>query len=184
MIFGPFDAVVSEVAKVLSKPEDQSRMLMIFFLAYPIALVFKYIPGKWPRHAYSILMGVFLHVFMFRWEVFHFYALGLTVWLIMTLMNRQTQPWVVFTVCLVHCSVMHIKRVLFDYGGWSLDCTTFLMPLISRLSSLGFVYADGDSKKKEENTPEQEERKIVDKPTIIEILSYISYPGANMCGPF
>ena len=67
--------------------------------------------------------------------------------------------------------------MMFDYGNWSLDETTFLMPLISRLSSLGFVYADG-AKDEKDLTKEQIERKVTSKPTIVEIMSYISFPVA------
>jgi lysophospholipid acyltransferase len=69
------------------------------------------------------------------------------------------------------------------------------MPLVSRLSSLGFVYADGgksESLKTEDGngkpqqvlSEEQQERMVIKKPSFLEIISYTSFPAANMCGPF
>ena len=184
MILDPIDNAVAELAKMLGKPNDQLRVLLVFFLAYPIALGFRLMHGKWARHAYSIIVGALLHVFVFRWGVLHFWALDLAVYLLLTFMNRKQQPWVVFTVCMVHLSAMHIHRVIYDYGGWSMDATTFLMPLISRLSSLGFCYADGASEETKNLTKDQEQRKLIDKPTLLEIISYTSYPASNIVGPF
>jgi len=172
-------------------------MLLIFFFAYPIGYGYRFIRGKWMRHAYSIILGVFLHLFMFKEEAIHFWALDVVVYLILTFIDRKRQAWVVFITCMAHLSLLHIRRVIFDYGGWSMDATTFLMPLVSRLSSLGFVYADGrrmieqeknktksDLKDTRELSDDQKERLVKDKPTLIEIFSYTSYPAANMCGPF
>ena len=75
-------------------------------------------------------------------------------------------------------------RVVYDYGGWSLDCTTFLMPLVSRLSSLGYCYSVGLPDGQKYLLEEQESRKLANIPTMIEILSYISYSAANLWGPF
>mmetsp|Transcript_25430 Transcript_25430/g.28245 ORF Transcript_25430/g.28245 Transcript_25430/m.28245 type:complete len:261 (+) Transcript_25430:24-806(+) len=183
MIFDPFDEIVHSIGLMIGKPDDQSRMLIIFFLAYPLAYIFRFLRGKYLRHAYSIIVGVTLHLFMFREGALHFWGLGLIVYAILSVMDRKKQPWVVFAVCLIHLSGMHINRFFFDFGSWSLDATTFLMPLISRLSSLGFVYADGE-KKTHELTEEQNQRKVEEKPSLIEILSYISYPASNLCGPF
>jgi hypothetical protein len=200
MVFEPFDTIVSKVASSLGKPDDQIRLLLILFMAYPIALGYRVLHGKWTRHAYSILLGTFLQVFMFRWDTFHFWALDLVVYFILLFVDRRRVAWVVFIVCMVHLSLMHIKRVIFDYGGWSMDATTFLMPLVSRLSSLGFVYYDGwkheelqkvkegketkHGHKIKELSGEQMERMMKDRPTLLEILSYTSYPAANVAGPF
>lgn len=135
---------------------------------------------------------------MFREQAIHFWAQGLVVYLILTLVNRRGQAWVVFITCMLHLSCLHIRQLLFDYGGWSLDATMFLMPLVCRMSSLGFVYADGGRIIEQESntageikdksnrvlTDDQKERLVRHKPTLIEIFSYISYPAASMCGPF
>jgi len=195
MILEPFDKIVSLISESLNKPEDQMRMMLIIFLAFPIGYAYRFIGGKNKRHTYSILLGAFLHVFMFRWEVFHFWGLALAVYIIMATFSRKNQAWVVFFVAMTHLSGMHIKRVLFDYGGWSMDATTFLMPLVSRISSLGFVYADGAKAQKDKSetskesgnielSDEQKSRMVVKKPTLVEILSYVSFPAANICGPF
>ena len=183
MIFDPFDNIVHNIATSVGKPDDQCRLLLILLIAYPLGYIFRFIRGKWQRHAYSIIVGIIIHLFMFRGGVVHFWGLGVVVYTILSFIDKKKLPWVVFIVCLMHISAMHIYRLLFDFGNWTIDSTTFLMPLVSRLSSLGFVYADG-AKDETELSKEQNQRKIVEKPTFLEILSYISFPCANVCGPF
>ena len=178
------DKTVHSLAQILSKPDDQMRLLLLILAAYPFGYLFRLIHGKWMRHAYSIIAGMMIHYFMFRGQAIHFWALGIVVYLLMSFIDRKVQAPIVFAVCLTHLSVMHIMRVIYDYGGWSLDCTTFLMPLVSRLSSLGYCYSDGQPERQKSLIEEQESRKLDKKPTLLEIFSYISYPAANLCGPF
>jgi hypothetical protein len=99
MSFEAIDQQFAKIATSLGKPEDQMRMLIITFLAFPIGYMFRFLNGKWPRHGYSIVVGVILHVFMFRWESLHFWALDIVVYLILTLFkNRRKQAWVVLIV--------------------------------------------------------------------------------------
>ena len=184
VILNPLDNAVHEIASTLGKPDDQARLLILIFAAYPFGYLFRFLHGKWARHAYSIIAGVFIHFFMFREQAVHFWLLGFVVYLIISFVDRKIQAPIVMIVWMTHLSVMHIMRVIYDYGGWSLDCTTFLMPLVSRLSSLGYWYYDGLPERKKDLLEEQESRKLVYKPTLLEILSYISYPASNICGPF
>ena len=140
MILDPMDNIVHQIAVTLGKPDDQARLLILIFAAYPLGFLFRFLHGKWIRHAYSIIAGVFIHYFMFREQALHFWLLGLIVFLIISFVDRKVQAPIVLIVSMVHLSIMHIMRVIYDYGGWSLDCTTFLMPLVSRLSSLGYCY--------------------------------------------
>ena len=183
MIFDPFDNIVHELGLLLGKPDDQMRCLVLFFLAYPIAYVFRKLNGKWKRHAYSIIVGIVMQTFMYRLGSAHYYILGAIVWVILTIFNRQRVAWIVMVVSMTYLSVRHIYRMINDYGGWSMDDTLFLMPLVARISSLGFVYADG-GKDANSLSKEQEARKVTSKPTLIEICSYIAFPGSNIAGPF
>lgn len=138
MILDPLDSTIHQIGQTLGKPDDQARLLILIFVAYPLGYIFRFLHGKWVRHAYSILAGVFIHYFMFREQAVHFWLLGLAIYLIISFVDRKIQAPIVMIVCMLHLSVMHILRVIYDYGGWSLDCTTFLMPLVARLSSIGY----------------------------------------------
>lgn len=137
---------------------------------------------------------------MFRKGAINFYLLAFCVTILLSFMRKKSVGPVVFGVCMAYLSIVHIWRLITDYGGWSMDSTTFLMALVCRLSSLGYCISDGfeDESKLSDKLKERivtgwhiekEEDSLRNKSwTIIrnafEILSYTCYPGSNMVGPF
>ena len=93
-------------------------------------------------------------------------------------------PWIVFVWCLAFLSSVHIYRQYTDYGGWSLDSTTYLMPLVSKMSSLGYCIGDGGQPKDSKLTDRQKEKAISEIPKIHELIGYISVPMGCLMGPF
>jgi len=73
--------------------------------------------------------------------------------------------------------------VLFDFGNWSLDETTYIMPLVAKLSTLGYCVRDGTISNNK-LSEDQKQRKLTKIPQLYEILSYTTYPGGNFLGPF
>jgi len=65
-----------------------------------------------------------------------------------------------------------------------MDVTTIIMPLVARLSSLGYCYRDGMIENSDKLSDEQKERKIEKLPSFMELFSYCSYPGGCIIGPF
>lgn len=64
-----------------------------------------------------------------------------------------------------------------------MDITTYTMILTAKLSAMAFCYKDGGEK--EENLlKEQKYLKIEKLPSVIEVLSYVYFPGACIAGPF
>lgn len=141
---------------------------------------YRLIHGKVLRHAYSIILGVMLHIFMFRISAVHFYILSALVTLAMAVWPREKQGLYVFALSMGYLSCSHLYRMFTDYGGWSMDSTTFLMPLVCRLSSVGFCFADGAKEEKELLSEEQKERKLEQRPHLIEMISYACFPAANV----
>ncbi len=64
-----------------------------------------------------------------------------------------------------------------------MDATTFMMPLVSRISSMGFILQDG-SKKEDELTERQKERRITKPPTVLEIMGFVAFAPICIVGPF
>jgi len=64
-----------------------------------------------------------------------------------------------------------------------MDITTYTMILTAKLSALAFCYKDGGEK--EENLmKEQIERRVINIPSPLEMMSYVFFCGACICGPF
>ena len=64
-----------------------------------------------------------------------------------------------------------------------MDVTTYTMMLTAKLSSVAFCYRDG-GKKDEELLPEEREKKIVQIPSVMEMLSYSYFCCGCLVGPF
>jgi lysophospholipid acyltransferase 1/2 len=94
-------------------------------------------------------------------------------------------------VCLVH-----IHRLIYDYGNYTLDISGPLMINTQKLTALAFAFFDGyrskqraklrrpdDDKENSPLTDDQEKQKITDIPTPMEFLSYIFYFHGIIVGP-
>lgn len=64
-----------------------------------------------------------------------------------------------------------------------MDITTYTMILTCKLSALAFCYKDG-GERDENLLPEQKERKVVIIPSPLEMMSYVFFSSACLCGPF
>ena len=62
-----------------------------------------------------------------------------------------------------------------------MDATTFMMPLIQRISSLGYIVRDGDRK---DGTERQKLKSIDGLPSIVSLVGYVTFPVACILGPF
>jgi len=59
-------------------------------------------------------------------------------WAIMRFYNREKQHLVIFVVLYAYQSGLHIHRMIYHYGEWGGEITSFTMNLVCRLISLGF----------------------------------------------
>lgn len=90
---------------------------------------------------------------MFRIGIVHFLVLTLVGHLIWTKMAKdKNMPRYVLIWCMSYLSAIHIYRIMTAYGSWNLDMSTMLMPLVSRISSVGYIIRDG-TKVEEDLTP-------------------------------
>jgi lysophospholipid acyltransferase len=102
----------------------------------------------------------------------------------MRVLSRQRLPEVMFIFNMAYLSSFHIYYMITAYGDWTLNPTSMLMPLVCRLSSLGYCYRDASKKNEDKISLEQRERKIDQLPTMLELFSYACFPGGAICGPF
>jgi MBOAT, membrane-bound O-acyltransferase family len=104
-------------------------------------------------------------------------------YIMMIALPRNFQHKVVMGFVLAYLSGSHIYRMVTNYGGWDMDITTYTMILTAKLSALSFCYKDG-GEKEETLLPEQKERKVVELPSVLELLSYVFFCSGCIVGPF
>lgn len=64
-----------------------------------------------------------------------------------------------------------------------MDVTSYTMILVTKLWGLSWAYSDG-AKLSKDLTPDQNQRKVVHCPTILEYLAFSYYCCGCMCAPF
>jgi lysophospholipid acyltransferase 1/2 len=90
-------------------------------------------------------------------------------------------------------SLVHIHRLIFDYGNYTLDISGPLMINTQKLTALAFAFYDGyrskerrrssDDKEFSTLNKDQEKQKIVGIPNPLEYFSYIFYFHGICVGP-
>ena len=178
------DDVFEFLGQCIDRPADQIRIITMFLTAFVVCYFYRYIDSPKSRYAYSIIMGFLIQFCMFREGWVHIFIVMIVTFFMLRVLDRETQAEYVFAFNIAYLSVLHLYNILTDFGGWTLDVTTFMMPFVCRLSSLGYCYRDGMDENKGKLSKEQEERKLERLPDFHEILCYSVFPGGNVWGPF
>ena len=129
------------------------RMVLCLILQVLAGAGFRLFSGKATRLAYSTVVGVSLQLFMYRSEMISFYFVSVVSYgIVRFLRNNKHMPFINFIWCMGLLSCCHIYIMFMGKDTRADNSTLFLMPLVLRLSSIGYILRDGDSKGEKELT--------------------------------
>ena len=157
-------------------------------------------------------LGVALGYFCFGTQIWHLIAQSSIVYFMLYFVPPKHSYLVIFAFCMIYMSageslsqvqtahclapLVHIHRVIYDYGNYTLDISGPLMINTQKLTAFAFAFYDGyrstqRAKRRRPNedddhpalSEDQEKQKIVDIPSPIEYLSYIFYFHGIIVGP-
>ncbi|CAF0995792.1 unnamed protein product [Adineta ricciae] len=192
---------LSPVADMAGLPIDQFNFLFSEVLALILAVCFRsFLPPKPSnttlRHVIASFLGIALGYFCFGPQIWHLIAQSSIVYLLLYMVPPKHSYLVIFVFCMVYMSAVHIHRVIYDYGNYTLDISGPLMINTQKLTAFAFAFYDGyrsneRSKRRRpdedsEHPPlseDQEKQKITEIPSPIEYLSYIFYFHGICVGP-
>ncbi|XP_055320528.1 lysophospholipid acyltransferase 6 isoform X2 [Sitodiplosis mosellana] len=89
----------------------------------------------------------------------------------------------VMVVSLIYLSLVHLHRIYFDYGSYTLDITGPLMVITQKVTLLTFSIHDGIARNENELTKSQKMHAIRTLPTALEFFSYSLHFQGLMAGP-
>lgn len=89
----------------------------------------------------------------------------------------------VMIVSMVYLSLVHLHRIYFDYGSYTLDITGPLMVITQKVTLLTFSIHDGIARNENELTKSQQFHAIRTLPTALEFFSYVLHFQGLMAGP-
>ncbi|CAF0827506.1 unnamed protein product [Didymodactylos carnosus] len=191
----------SHIFKYFSKftglPLDQFNFILAQTLALIIAICFRrYLPPKpenvLKRHLLGALIGIAIGQFCFGQQIWHLIVQSCVSYLMLFMLKPKYSYLVVFVFCILYLSFIHIHRLIFDYGNYTLDISGPLMINTQKLTALAFAFYDGHrstKRKTQDNIEEtvlnddQKRHMIKNIPHPIEFLSYIFYFHGICVGP-
>ncbi|KAK2184634.1 hypothetical protein NP493_259g00013 [Ridgeia piscesae] len=135
------------------------------------------------RHVCAVTAGLALGFFCFGKQMCHLFAQAGSCYLIMRFSPATYVHKGVLLVALGYLSVMHILRMIYDYGGYTLDVTGPLMVFTQKLTSLAFSVHDGLYKDVEDLSEDQKDQAVTRMPGPLEFCSYLFNFQGILVGP-
>ena len=89
------------LGKPIGVPADQVRYLASFFLAIPLASLYRVLPGIHTRHIFSAIFGLFFGYYCFGWQVLNcVISVTMTYILMRFLARSKFMPYIIFVFAL------------------------------------------------------------------------------------
>lgn len=86
-------------------------------------------------------------------------------------------------VSLTYLSVIHVYRIYYDYGSYTLDITGPLMIITQKVTLLAFSVHDGFARNTNELTKSQQFNAVRKLPSTLEFFAYVWQFQGLMAGP-
>jgi len=175
---------VFPISEAIGQQDAFIRLYLIFFAQYPIGWFMHHcVHGTLLRHIYTITIGVCIQLYMFSSGILHVVLMAGVAYVMMKFLKRDEQQKYVMAWVLAYLSCSHLYSVIYKFGSYDMNITTYTMLLVCKLSALAFCYKDGGMKE-EDLTKDQIERQVKELPTILEFVSYVWYSNACALGVF
>jgi len=187
---GEFNAgsvLLKPLAETIGLPVDQCNFLFCQLLALALTYPFRHLlhparAGAAARHAISTGVGLFLAYFCFGYQVIHLFLLSTVSYACMRFLAPSVSQRIVLVFALSYLSVVHVYRMYYDYGGYTLDVTGPLMIMVQKVTALAYSIHDG-TVPDDKLSADQREQRCVRIPTPLEFYSYMFYFHGIMVGP-
>ncbi|ESO06250.1 hypothetical protein HELRODRAFT_120427, partial [Helobdella robusta] len=179
----------SFLTTVSGLPIDQVNFLVCQFFILVVAYFFRTQlnverVGPRVRHITECVIGFTLLYFCFGRGLMHVVLQTFICWVVMKVFKYGPMEKIVLGSAVSYLCITHIYRMIYDYGGFTLDITGPLMLSTQRLSSLAFGLADAEKLKKDVKMVDNLKSKVVHKfPSVLEFLSFMFTFHGVMCGP-
>lgn len=128
-------------------------------------------------------LGLCIQLYLYGFDTLHVVFMAAVAYAMMAFLPRHKSASVVMVWVLLYLSYNHLMSILYNFGGYQMDISTYTMLEVCKLSALAYCYQDGctDSAKL---TQDQRDRMVTKLPSILEFWSYIWYCQACALGVF
>ena len=178
------DKLGEYLSKIIGVPASQIVLILTMLSIIPFCFLNYLIHGKYARLIYSLVIGLLFQFSIYKYNIKHTFISAIFTYIFIRYYGRKVTAYYVFIFSFLHLTYLHLKRMFIDYGGWSIDDpTTIYMMSICKFSSLAFSYEDGGKDESELKNNHHKEYRIIEKPTLLEVLSFIYFYPTAVIGP-
>ena len=172
------------ISNLINVPVEQITLILTILLVYPFCIINYCIKGYYPRLLYSLILGILFQYSIYGTGTFHILLSTIATYLFIQFYGRILSAFWVLIGTIFYLSFLHVKRMIYDYGGWTIDdVTTIYMMTICKFSSLAFSYEDGGKSLSELKNGHHREYRLENKPSFIEVLSFVYFYPTSIIGP-
>ena len=178
------DEISESISKIIGAPGNQIALIITMICVIPFEFLNYFIHGKKIRLLYSFILGFLFQYSIYKLNIIHTLISAIFTYLFIQFYGRKYSAYYVFIFSLLYLSYLHIKRMFREYQGWKIDDpTTIYMMSICKYSSLAFSYEDGGKEEEEIKNSHHKEYRVYEKPTLLEVLSFIYFYPTSIIGP-
>lgn len=171
------------LSSLVGIPHDQIKVLVCLYMIFPLGFINYYLTSPVIRLVYGLVSGILLSYYMYGFEIYHLFIDALVTYFYLKFFGRKKSAFFVLIFTISHLSFSHIKRMLNDYGGWSMDVSGLYMMLVVKFSAFAFSYEDGGKNEEDLKNDYMREKRIRDFPTFLEFISFIFHFSSCIVGP-
>ncbi|KAI0208980.1 Membrane-bound O-acyltransferase domain-containing protein 2 [Lamellibrachia satsuma] len=180
--------VLQPVSELIVLPLDQLNFVVGMLTALVLSIIYRnalpaHKVGNTIRHVFAVMAGLSLGFFCFGKQMCHLFAQAGSCYLIMRFVPTTFLHTGVLLAALGYLSVMHFLRIMYDYGGYTLDVTGPLMVFTQKLTSLAFSVHDGLYKDESCLSADQKQQAVRRMPSLLEFCSYLFNFQGLLVGP-
>ena len=184
-IFGLRKQFAMYLSEKIGAPTEQIILIMTMAAAIPFSLFHYLIKGRTKRVLFSLIVGFIFHYSIYGINSLHSVISALFTYYFVYFFGRKVSPIYVLIGVFLHLSILNIHRMIYDYGGWSIDdISTIYLVLVAKYSSFAFSYYDGGIPLSEIENEHLKKHRIEEMPSLIEYASYIFFYPTTIIGPY
>ena len=162
------DAAVAPVADSMGMDLSLIKYMITLFAAYPLMVLFRFLPAKFLKHIMSAGVGVFFVQWVFGPDWIHSFIAATLTYVICAVGPKKYVGTIVYFVVLGYMVGCHAYRMYVNYLAgtpyhmFPLDFTGVQMVITMKLTSFGYNVQDGHAKKSRSAQSAQDD-KLLDK---------------------
>ena len=165
-------------------PEDQIRVLLSLLFSFSFSLFFRLIKNPSFRLVYSIVPTIFIFMFLYGQQSIYILATHFICILLIYVIPRKYYGVTINSIVAITLGYIHYKRMMTDYGGWTMDISLAYMIYAQRWSAFSFNYSDWTKKEINYKVDSKNIDYSIESFNILNFLGYINFFPSSISGPF